>query len=85
MDMLLAAAPMDRGHVTHPEMVSIGTQRVNGLLETDFNFEAPSVNVSGGVKLDENRRFEIPGGFLVLKQRTGSFDCRFGAMVDVNR
>ena len=41
--------------------------------------------VSGGVKLDENRRFEIPGGFLVLKQRTGSFDCRFGAMVDVNR
>jgi hypothetical protein len=40
--------------------------------------------VSGGVKLDENRRFEIPGGFLVLKQRTGSFDCRFGAMVDAN-
>jgi len=41
--------------------------------------------VSGGVKLDENRRFEIPGGFLVPKQRTGSFDCRFGAMVDANR
>ena len=40
--------------------------------------------VSGGVKLDENRRFEIPGGFLAPKQRTGSFDCRFGAMVDAN-
>jgi len=25
----------------------------------------PMRPVSGGVKLDENRRFEIPGGFLV--------------------
>ena len=40
---LIAAAPADRLHVAHPEVVSVGSDRVNGLLEADFDFESPSV------------------------------------------
>src|SRR2546422_1316532 len=43
LHILLAAATVDGGHVLHPEVISVSPHGVNGLLEADFNFEAPAV------------------------------------------
>ena len=41
--MLRAVAAPDRFHVLHPEVIGINADGVNGLFETDFDFEAPAV------------------------------------------
>jgi hypothetical protein len=41
--MLRAVAAPDRFHVLHPEVIGIGADGVDGLFETDFDFEAPAV------------------------------------------
>ena len=46
--VLVTVAPADGGHGLHPEMVGIGADGVNGLLEADLNFEAPTVELDDG-------------------------------------
>jgi hypothetical protein len=46
MRVLRTIAAPDRVHVLHPEMVGVSADRVNGLLETDFDFEAPAVQAN---------------------------------------
>jgi len=41
--VLGAVAAPDRFHVLHPEVEGISADGVNGLFETDFDFEAPAV------------------------------------------
>ena len=58
---LITAAPMNRFHVAHPEVVGIGSHRVNGLFEADFDFEPPSVETDKpDVTISRWRRL-IPG------------------------
>ncbi len=44
--MLRAVAAPDRVHVLHPEVVGVSADGVDGLLEADFDFEAPSVKTN---------------------------------------
>ena len=53
MGMLRTVAAADGLHVLHPEMVGIGADGVNGLLEADFDFEAPAV------KADDLQRYRV--------------------------
>src|SRR5271167_2903094 len=51
MHVLVAAATADRGHDLHPKVIGIGAQSMNGLLESDLDFESPTVkadDVHGG-------------------------------------
>ena len=41
--MLLTAAAVEGIHVLHPEVIRVGPDGGNGLLEADFNFEAPAL------------------------------------------
>src|SRR5690348_1205464 len=43
LQVLLAAAAMNRSHVLHPEVIGISPDGVDGLLETHLNFEAPAI------------------------------------------
>src|SRR5437879_5242859 len=43
VQVLVALAPLQRGHGVHPKMISVGTQGVNGLPEARLNLEAPGV------------------------------------------
>src|ERR1035437_261470 len=43
VQVLVAAATAEGGHGLHPKVIGIGAQRVNGLLETDLDFESPAV------------------------------------------
>jgi hypothetical protein len=39
MEVLVSGAAADRRHLEHPEVVGVGAQRVDRLLEADFDFE----------------------------------------------
>lgn len=43
MQIRIARASGARGHVTHPEVVGIGAQPVDGVLEADLNLESHPV------------------------------------------
>src|ERR1035438_10518559 len=43
VEVLVAAAPADRGHGLHPKVIGIGANRMDGLLESDLDFESPTV------------------------------------------
>ena len=43
MHVLVALTPANGGHSLHPKVIGIGAQCVNGLLETDLDFESPAV------------------------------------------
>jgi hypothetical protein len=43
MHVLIARTPRDRCHGHHPEVVGIGAQRMQGLLESDLDFEPVTV------------------------------------------
>src|ERR1035437_3913596 len=43
VQVLVAAATAEGGHGLHPKVIGIGAQRMNGLLETDLDFESPAV------------------------------------------
>ena len=46
LHILLTAAAVDRGHVLHPEVIGVGPDGVNGLLEADLDLEAPAVKAN---------------------------------------
>src|SRR6266498_2339418 len=46
LHILFAAAAVDGGHVLHPEVISVSPHGVDGLLEADFDFEAPTVEAN---------------------------------------
>src|ERR1035437_7696848 len=60
VQVLVAAATAEGGHGLHPKVIGIGAQRVNGLLETDLDFESPAVEaddvqrVHGQIGAEEN-------------------------------
>ena len=39
MQVLIARAAWTRSHGTHPEMIGVGADRVDGLFETDLDLE----------------------------------------------
>ena len=56
MEILVSRSAVDRLHVSHPEMVCVGAERVDGLFEADFDFEPV------GVDLDDGERVELDVG-----------------------
>ena len=38
--VLVAVVSLERAHVGHPEMIAEGAERIDGLLEGDFDFES---------------------------------------------
>src|SRR5438552_18527614 len=46
LHILFAAAAADGSHVLHPEVIRVSANGVNGLLEADFDFEAPAVEAN---------------------------------------
>ena len=70
LHILLAAAAVDGIHVLHPEVIRVGPDGVNGLLEADLNLEAPAVKANNlqrvqgqiGAKEDQvpARRMALP-------------------------
>ena len=60
VQVLVAVAPTEGSHRWHPKVISIGAQGVNGLLETDLDFESPAVEsndverVQGQIGAEEN-------------------------------
>src|SRR5213078_844531 len=46
LQVLLAAATADGGHILHPEVIRVSPDGVNGLLEADLDFETPAVEAN---------------------------------------
>ena len=72
--ILLAAAAADGSHVLHPEVIRVSANGVNGLLEADFDFEAPAVeanDLQGSKVRSVHRRIKLPRvGWLTQTKRT---------------
>jgi hypothetical protein len=47
MQMLIAVAVMQRGHIHHPEMIREGSDQVDRLLEAVLDLEAQAVKING--------------------------------------
>jgi hypothetical protein len=52
MEVLIAVAAAEGPHGFHPEVLGIGADGVNGLLETDFDFEPPAVKLEDGQRIE---------------------------------
>src|SRR5580692_6325451 len=65
MQMLIAVAVMQRGHIHHPEMIREGSDQVDRLLEAVLDLEAQAVKIndvgSGQGKIGGHQQARAPG------------------------
>ena len=48
MEVLITVTATDGSHVSHPEVIGIGADGVDGRLETDLDLEAPPIKANDG-------------------------------------
>ena len=74
MQILIARTPLDGRHGRHPEVIGIGSHGMNGLLETDLNFETPAIeldDLKGRQEKSGSEEDALAAGGVFYKDKAG--------------